>query len=372
MDLLLRALSERGDSIDLLTFHEGRNQKYERLQIFRIKPPLRISSVRPGPSWKKLICDAYLFFRFLSLMRRNEYDIVHAVEETAFMAMLVCPFFSTPYVYDMDSSMTTQIVDKYPILRPFERFLRFFESLPIRHAQAVVPMCDALAQDALRYRPRDVVVLHDVSLVSEIPDSEPVLSPRDELGFSGKIAMYIGNLESYQGIDLLLESFALVQAASSDVALVIIGGDQSDIEKYRTVSVSLGIAEQVYFLGKRPVSQIAQHMAHADILVSPRTRGVNTPMKIYSYLDSGKPVLATDLPTHRQVMSNDIAMLAQPDRESFAMGMLKLLEDTRLRTRLAQNAKAYIQREHSYPAFKEKLYDLYARLDRQLVHDRAT
>ncbi len=130
VDLLLRALSERGDEVDLLTFHEGNDRTYDRLRIHRIKPVLRVSNIRPGLSWKKLACDFHLFFKFVSLMRRNRYDLVHAVEEAAFMAFLVRPFFSTPYVYDMDSSMTSQIVDKYPVLKPLKGFLRFIESWP--------------------------------------------------------------------------------------------------------------------------------------------------------------------------------------------------------------------------------------------------
>ena len=45
------------------------------------------------------------------------------------------------------------------------------------------------------------------------------------------------------------------------------------------------------------------------MLVSPRIRGTNTPLKIYSYLRSGKPIVATDLLTHTQVLSPEVARL---------------------------------------------------------------
>ncbi|MDX2505587.1 MAG: glycosyltransferase family 4 protein [Gammaproteobacteria bacterium] len=364
VDLLIRALTERGDDVDLLTFHEGIDHAYERFRIYRIKPLPSVNNLRPGFSAKKIYCDIFMFFRFIGLMWKNKYDVVHAVEESAFMALLVCPLTATPFVYDIDSSMTTQLIDKLPLLKPMRPVLRFFESLPMRYAKAVVPMCDALADEAGKYRDNNIVVLKDVSLVGQQESSGSAADLRAELGLSGNIVMYIGNLESYQGIDLLLQSFSLVSQQGVDASLVIIGGVEKDIEKYRELSSQLGIDEQVYLLGPRPVGQIGNYMAQADVLVSPRTQGLNTPMKIYSYLDSGVAVLATRLSTHTQVMNDDISMLAEPDSADFSKALLKLLPDEKLRLRLATAAKETIQREHSYSVFRQKVHDLYARLER--------
>lgn len=363
VDLLIRALTERGDDVDLLTFQEGEDHIYERFQIYRISPFPTIKNLCPGFSVKKIYCDIFLFFRFVRLMRKNQYDIVHAVEESAFMAWIVCAFTPTPFVYDIDSSMTTQLVDTFPLLKPLRSTFRFLESLPMRYAKAVVPMCDALADEASRYRDNNIVVLKDVSLVGQQEDSGNATDLRDDLGLRGGIVMYIGNLEPYQGIDLLLQSFLLVCQENKANSLVIIGGVDKDVVKYRELSSQLGIADRVYLLGPRPVGQIGFYMAQSDILVSPRTQGLNTPMKIYSYLDSGVAVLATRLPTHTQVMSDEIAMLAEPDSDSFSKALLVLLSDEGLRVRLASSAKELIQREHSYSAFRQKVHNLYAGLD---------
>jgi glycosyltransferase involved in cell wall biosynthesis len=104
-------------------------------------------------------------------------------------------------------------------------------------------------------------------------------------------------------------------------------------------------------------------MAQADVLVSPRIQGLNTPMKVYSYLDSGVAVLATRLSTHTQVMNDDISMLAEPESSDFAQALSRLLEDNELRRRLATAASVTMQRDHSYQAFRQKVHDLYTRLD---------
>lgn len=366
VDLLLRVLSERGDDVGLLTFHEGEERVFDNVKIYRIAPGIKIRNIPPGLSWKKIISDIYMFFSLIRLLRKNRYDVVHAVEESAFMAMCLCPLWSIPYIYDMDSSMVTQIIDKLPFTRFIERPLRYLESLPIRYADAVVPVCDALAVIAYNEGAKNVTILKDVSLVRDLEEGSSVPDIREELGLKGYIAMYIGNLESYQGIDLMLKSFSIAYNSVTDMNLVIIGGSDEDIKKYSEMSTSLGIRENVYLLGRKPVAHIGQYMSQADILVSPRIQGVNTPMKIYSYLHSGRAVLATRLPTHTQVMDDETSKLAEPDKNSFAEAMLELLRDDELRLILSRNARELIEREHSYDAFRDKVQGLYSRIEQGL------
>src|SRR5690606_29170982 len=116
--------------------------------------------------------------------------------------------------------------------------------------------------------------------------------------------------ESYQGIDLLLESFVIALSKNHRLRLAIIGGETSDIVKYKTKADQLNINQFVRFYGPRPVFHLHGYLKQADILVSPRIKGGNTPMKVYSYLASGIVLLATDLDTHTQVMDNTICHLA--------------------------------------------------------------
>jgi glycosyltransferase involved in cell wall biosynthesis len=173
------------------------------------------------------------------------------------------------------------------------------------------------------------------------------------------VVMYVGNLETYQGVDLLLESFALVWRQTQDVRLVIIGGTADHIESYQRKSVELGIDEGVDFLGPRPVNRLSEFLSKADILVCPRTKGINTPMKLFSYLHSAKPVLATNLPTHTQVLNSDIAMLADPSPEPFAEALMLLLKDEQRRLELGRSAREFIEARHTYKVFREELNRLF-------------
>ncbi len=68
------------------------------------------------------------------------------------------------------------------------------------------------------------------------------------------------------------------------------------------------------FTGHQPARDIPAFVEAADILASPRIAGTNTPLKIYSYLRAGKPIVATDLLTHTQVLDRETALLVAPSR----------------------------------------------------------
>ena len=167
-------------------------------------------------------------------------------------------------------------------------------------------MCEDLALRARRYCRGIVHVLKDVSLIAETsPDHSEDLS-RD-LGMEGPLLMYVGNLEGYQGIDLLLECFAKVLETHPDTELVIIGGSEADVHKYKKITRVLEIDARVHLIGPRPLAALGSYLRQADLLVSPRIQGTNTPMKIYSYLDSATAVVATAGPMLPSGMTRSVS-----------------------------------------------------------------
>ena len=190
---------------------------------------------------------------------------------------------------------------------------------------------------------------------------------KSELGIQGLLVMYVGNLEPYQGIDLLLDSFVLVWERTNVADLVIIGGQISDIRRYEKKCRNLGIPKSVHFLGPKPLADLAGYLSQADILVSPRIKGNNTPMKIYSYLHSGKPVLATNLPTHTQVLDSRAAMLTRPVPEEFSKAMHRLIQDKTLRDHLGAVGKHLVEENYTYRVFREKFRNLFEWLESELA-----
>jgi glycosyltransferase involved in cell wall biosynthesis len=133
------------------------------------------------------------------------------------------------------------------------------------------------------------------------------------------------------------------------------------------MAAGLGIASRVHFLGPRPVQELAALLRQADVLVSPRLKGLNTPMKIYSYLDSGTAVLATRLRTHTQVLDDRTAYLVAPEPTALGLGLATLLSDRALRERLGARARAYVQEEFTPEAAWRKLASFYDAMEAKVA-----
>ena len=110
-------LGQAGAEVDLLTYHEGTDVPIPRVRIHRIAAPRWVRDVPPGFSLRKLVCDALLWVRARAMLRATRYDYVHAVEESAFLAMLFRRRYGVPYVYDMDSSLAEQMADSCILFR---------------------------------------------------------------------------------------------------------------------------------------------------------------------------------------------------------------------------------------------------------------
>ncbi len=364
--LASEVLAARSDEkVDLLTYHEGKDLEIPNVKHHRIRPFPSVSGVTPGFSFKKLYCDLFFFCKLIALLirgrREGQYDIIHAVEESVFMAWILKPIFGVPFIYDMDSSLSLQLIEKFPALSFLEPILQFFERAAIRSSVAVVPVCDALAVIAEAQGSRMTHILRDISLLDDSREPDDPTNIREKLALSQEtvLALYVGNLEKYQGIDLLLDGFAAVYGKTKSLALVIIGGKPSDIELYERKAKALGIAERTFFLGPRPVKHLAFYLRQADILPSPRSLGNNTPMKIYSYLHSGSTILATRLPTHTQVLDDSVALLTPPEAEPFGEGLYKLASDKELRERLGQAAATLAEEKYTFRIFQKRLNELY-------------
>jgi glycosyltransferase involved in cell wall biosynthesis len=362
--LLTQVLTGRGYEVHILTYHEGEEVRFPNLTITRIPALPGIRNIKPGPSWKKIVADMAFFLKLLKLMQREHFDVVHAVEESAFMALMMKKWYKLPFIYDLDSSLSQQMAEKYPWLRLVKRGLEFFEKKAIQGSLGAVTVCQALEEMVHHWDPAKLTVrLEDITLLPE----EAVSGRDGEIQAKGQgVVMYMGNLEKYQGIDLLLEGFQIASNRIPEARLVIVGGSDPDIARYRQKAQKLGIGEKTSFLGPKPLSEMRSYFDTAQILVSPRVRGQNTPMKIFSYLDSGKALLATDLPTHTQVLDQEIALLVPPTAEGIANGIEGLLKDKSLRETLAGRARERIRQEYCFEAYQRKLLNFYAQIEAKI------
>jgi glycosyltransferase involved in cell wall biosynthesis len=367
--MLVEVLAAHGHEVEVLTFAEGDDPGLPGVRVHRLPRIPGTAGIRPGFSVKKLACDAVMLWKCLALARERRYDLLHAVEESAFMARAARLLFGTPYVYDMDSGLARQMVDKFPLLGHVRALLDGCEAWAVRGSAGTLAVCKSLEEQAREYHPGGLVArIEDVSLLGDSASDGAAEAAGDlPEGCAGRpLVMYVGNLQRYQGIDLLIEAFAVAHPEVPEARLVVIGGDDESIASYRRRCAELGIGEAAVFLGPRPVERLGAYLERATVLVSPRIHGDNTPMKVYSYLDSGRALLATRLPTHTQVLTDEIACLVEPTPDAMARGLVDLLRNEVLRERLAANAREMAQRELTPQAFERKLLHFYDQVSERI------
>ena len=369
VELVVRVLSGRGDFVDLLAYHEGEDREYKNVTIYRSKPWIPIHNIKPNFSLKKILCDFFMFVSAIQLVRKNKYALIHAGEESVFMALLISVCTGIPFVYDMDSILSRQITDHFPHFRCMRFLFEFMESIPIKYAKMVFPVCDSIAEHAKKHGARSVYPFYDIA--PDIPNSDFSRSEMEDIrktyGIEGEVIMYIGNLAYNQGIDLLLESFQALRTADCTASLVIIGGLASDIAYYKEKAQELGIENNTYFIGPRPFTHVYHYLKQADIVVSSRTKGNNIPMKVYTYLHSGVPLLVTDIYSHTQAITADIAYIAKPNKNDFSEGMRVLLNDKHCCEEMVCRAKEFIRARHTFSVFKQRALTAFNELEEKII-----
>jgi len=364
----LKALSSLGYSVDLLTYHIGADIVIPNIQIIRIPKIPFIKVVKIGPSWAKPILDLFLLLYAIILLLKNDYDVIHSHEEASFFALMLARLFRTDHLYDMHSSLPQQLENfkfgNWPFLI---RIFEFLESWVLKTCDAVITIDHDLAERVRRIHPdvRHLVIdnlpIHIGSLTLPSHDLRQNCEPLEVDGRS--LIVYTGTFEAYQGLKLLLESIPIVKQTCPQAFFVLVGGQPTQIEQLQKLVRKYQLEEDVCFIGIVPPEEAMNYLDIADILVSPRIGGTSVPLKIYSYLHSGKPIVATRLPAHMQVLDSSMAFLVEPTQEALAKGIICLLNNPELGQCLGVKARQIAQEHYSMDGYIAKIAQIYRWLE---------
>lgn len=363
----LRALSLLGYKIDLVTYHLGQAVSIPGVTIHRAAAVPFVKRIAIGPSKAKVFLDVQVYRRSLELLKRGRYDLIHTHEEAGFFGIRLSKKFGTLHLYDMHSSLPQQLSNfKYSRSKLLVNLFENLEAKTIASANAVITICPELhAYVHEKYPTKFNKLIENVGDNSDLfqrPSDVKEIKQRYSLN-GETLVLYAGTLEPYQGINLLIESSQPVLRKHSHVRFLVVGGNPQQVAEYKGMTQRLGVGEQFVFTGQRPPEEIPQFMQMASVLVSPRIEGNNTPLKIYSYLRSGIPIVATNHLTHTQVLKPEVAVLTDCTPASFAQGLLRVLENKNYGQQIAEHARALAEREYSYEAYLRKTKEVYSYLE---------
>ncbi|WP_159716478.1 glycosyltransferase family 4 protein, partial [Geminicoccus flavidas] len=290
--------AEEGFDVDLLCYGRGEDVDLPNVRIYRIPEMAFLGPVKIGPSPLKLFFDVFMVLWTLFFLCTRRYQFVHAHEESVFFLRFLKPLFGFRLIYDMHSSLPEQLRNyKFTESRTIIGIFEWLERTCLKNADAVITICPELARYAeplVPERGRHVLIENSIfdpvrlaGAKEERARPELVPLPADR-----RLVVYAGTLEAYQGIEVLLGGFARAFPRVPDALLLIVGGTPDQVAAYQEMAAELGIGEQVVFTGRVPQATAKEYIRRAHVLVSPRSAGINTPLKIYEQLASGVPLVA--------------------------------------------------------------------------------
>jgi len=140
-----------------------------------------------------------------------------------------------------------------------------------------------------------------------------------------KIVMYSGHLFEWKGADVLLDAARKLQ---DETLFVFAGGTDYDVQKFRQKA---GDLNNVLILGHKLYDQIPSLLKAADILVLPNSskeeisNRYTSPLKLFEYMASQRPIIASDLPSIREVLDENTGYFFKPDDISSLVGIIDLV-----------------------------------------------
>jgi glycosyltransferase involved in cell wall biosynthesis len=360
------ALSQLGFEVDLLTLPFGEDRDTPGVRIIRVKNTFGLKNIPIGPSIWKVLFAFRLYAEARRLIRERPYDVIHAVEDGGMIAVSLARMSKAKFVFEKHSDPSSY---KKGAIRNFIMWLYGkVEARSIRHADAVIGTGPGLVEQARRWIRTGKTAHHIFDIPSSLAGANPekVKSIRASWCPHGDevVVLYVGSFAVYQGIELIFDAIPEICRHDEHVRFVIIGGSAEEIEARSESLREQRCEDNVVFAGKIPPDELPNYLAAADILLSPRISGTNTPLKLLDYLKAGRCILATDNEANRQILDEASAYFVQTDVGSFAAGISALANDMALREKLASKGTALISDVYSYEQFKRRLGLVYNELFR--------
>lgn len=355
------ALSQLGFEVDLLTLPFGEDRETPGVRVIRVKNLFGLKNIPIGPSIWKVFFAFRLYAEARRLIREKPYDVIHAVEDAGMIAVSLARMSKAKFVFEKHSDPGSY---KKGAVRNFIMWLYGkVEARSIRHADAVIGTGPGLVEQARRWIRPGKTAHHIFDIPSSLAGAEPEKMKAIRASWCPHgdevIVLYVGSFAVYQGIELIFGAIPEVCRKDARIRFVIIGGSSEEIAARRGRLREQGCEEAVVFAGKIQPDELPNYLAAADILLSPRISGTNTPLKLLDYLKAGRSILATDNEANRQILDDQSAYFVQPDVFSFAAGVVALADDTALRESLAGKGGSLIRDLYNFEEFKRRLGRVY-------------
>jgi PEP-CTERM/exosortase A-associated glycosyltransferase len=300
-------------------------------------------------------------------------DVIHAHSPVlnAIPALRVGRQLGIPVVYEIRAFWEDAAVDhgSYHEGSWKYRLVRLLETWVCRRAAHVITLCDGLRLDLIRRgipAEKLSIVRNGISL-EEFRECERDAELTKKYCLDGKkVIGYVGSFYRYEGLDLLLDAFALLGNRHKELVLLLVGGGEMH-EALKERVRRLGWENRVHLPGRIPHDRVAGVYAAMDVLAYPRysmrLTNLVTPLKPLEAMAMGKAVIASNIGGHRELIRDGETGILFPagDAGALASAIERLLLDQNLRTAIARRGRDWVRQEHPWEKTTAIYRDVYAR-----------
>ena len=165
---------------------------------------------------------------------------------------------------------------------------------------------------------------------------------------------YVGMLKTMgveKGVDVSIRSLLNLK---ENISLVLVGGMEDDILYYTDLAREIGVLERVVFIGNVPHSAVPLYLKSFDILIAPFPDAAHykffmSPLKLFEYMASGRPIIVTDLPSIREVLDEESAIFIKPNsHHDLGKAINNLVENKNLGEKIANQAHKLVQEKFTW------------------------
>ncbi len=353
-------------------------------EVVRLAPRVQVVHVTAGPTrfikkdglWRHMPAFRQGCYSFM-VRQRRAYDLIHSnFWMSGWVACELKARLGLPVVHIFHALGAIKRLEQGAAdTSPAER-LRVEQRI-IRDVDCLIAQCPAEVDDLRRFYTPDVrnvcVVPSGVNIQRFRP--VPMRSARARLGLSQheQVIGYVGRLVPRKGIDTLLEAFAqcLERPSSRPLRLMVVGGECRDphqdpspeLARLRRLAEELGVAEKVWFVGKRQPDELALYYGAADVMVSiPWYEPFGlTPLEAQA---CGRPFIGSAVGGITYTVEDGATGLLVPPKDPVAVRkkLALLLEDEDLRRRLSRAGRRRVEREFTWARVAERTASLYEAL----------
>lgn len=359
-----QALIGHGCDVRIVTYHIGRDMP--GIPTERISHVPWYRRLTAGPSWQKPVLDILLYMKALSLSRTFRPQIIHAhLHEGAFIGMLLKPLLRIPLVLDYQGSLTAECRDHCFFSQGslLERLFAAVEGIVNRAADAIVTSSSEganLMVQSWNVPPQKVSAIID-GVDTKRFRPYPRQEARIKLGISDNVQLvvFLGLLNSYQGMDLLLEVMTILKTKKNQVHFLIMGYPE---ESYREKARELGLDSIVSFTGRIDYDEAAVYLSAGDLAISPKLSRTEANGKLFNYMACGLPTLVFDTPVNREILGEAGVYADYGDAADLAKRITELLNDSKQLAELSIALREKAVRDHSWTARATLIMAIYRRL----------